>query len=280
MRFLRRRPSFALTLIAAAAVLLGVPPKLRAQGGEPQYFAIKNATVVPVSGPRIENATVIVSRGVISAIGKDAATATLTPFIENNLFLARLNDYYNGNYLGQATIIDLARANGYAVAVVGKLGPTAIQDIAEIRAPLSDFQPTSATIIDDTTGPQGIPLPQNVREEMNASGLPASTPDRSNGHEPSSRHNNGHPGTLAANFYQQQYLANAATQAVLPAFRKQLKPFFLIFWFLFQLWQANFSLTHPDAGGGVAFAAHVGGFVFGAVAVKAFQVRPPLPVPR
>jgi Amidohydrolase family len=73
MRFLRRRPSFALTLIAAAAVLLGVPPKLRAQGGEPQYFAIRNATVVPVSGPRIENATVIVSRGVISAIGKDAA---------------------------------------------------------------------------------------------------------------------------------------------------------------------------------------------------------------
>ncbi|PYX89316.1 MAG: alkaline phosphatase family protein [Acidobacteria bacterium] len=164
------------------------------------------------------------------AIGRDAATATLTPFIENNLFLARLNDYYNGNYLGQPTIMDLARANGYAVAVVGKLGPTAIQDIAEIRAPLNDLQPTSATIIDDTTGPQGIPLPQNVREEMNASGLPASAPDRSNGHEPSSRHNNGRPGTLAANFYQQQYLASAATQAVLPALRKQLKPFFLIFW--------------------------------------------------
>jgi len=52
---------------------------------------------------------------------------------------------------------------------------------------------------------------------------------------------------------------------------------FLIIWFLFQLWQANFSLTHPDAGGGVAFAAHVGGFVFGAVALKAFQVRQPLP---
>src|SRR5438045_3457675 len=82
--------------------------------------------------------------------------------------------------------------------------PTAIHDIAEIRAPLNDLQPTSATIIDDATGPQGIPLPQNVREEMNASGLPASAPDRSNGHEPSSRHNNGRPGTLAANFYQQQ----------------------------------------------------------------------------
>jgi rhomboid family protein len=52
--------------------------------------------------------------------------------------------------------------------------------------------------------------------------------------------------------------------------------FFLGFWFLFQLWQSGFSLTHPGSGGGVAFAAHVGGFLFGAVAVRAFQVRAPL----
>jgi membrane associated rhomboid family serine protease len=52
--------------------------------------------------------------------------------------------------------------------------------------------------------------------------------------------------------------------------------FFLGFWFLFQLWQGGFSVTQPDAGGGVAFAAHVGGFLFGVVAVKAFQVRAPL----
>jgi membrane associated rhomboid family serine protease len=52
--------------------------------------------------------------------------------------------------------------------------------------------------------------------------------------------------------------------------------FFLIVWFLFQLWQSNFSITHPNQGGGVAFAAHVGGFIFGALTVKVFQVRPPL----
>jgi membrane associated rhomboid family serine protease len=51
---------------------------------------------------------------------------------------------------------------------------------------------------------------------------------------------------------------------------------FLGFWFLLQLWESGFSMTHPDAGGGVAFAAHVGGFVFGALAVRAFQVRTPL----
>jgi membrane associated rhomboid family serine protease len=52
--------------------------------------------------------------------------------------------------------------------------------------------------------------------------------------------------------------------------------FFLVAWFVFQLWQGDFSLTHPEQGGGVAFAAHVGGFIFGAVTVRAFQVRPPL----
>jgi Amidohydrolase family len=73
MRFLRRRLSFALSLTAAGFLVLGAAPQLHGQGGEPQYFAIRNATVVPVSGPRIENATVIVSRGIISAIAKDAA---------------------------------------------------------------------------------------------------------------------------------------------------------------------------------------------------------------
>ena len=52
---------------------------------------------------------------------------------------------------------------------------------------------------------------------------------------------------------------------------------FLGFWFLFQLWQGGFSITHPDSGGGVAFAAHVGGFVTGAALIRVFQTRPPLP---
>jgi membrane associated rhomboid family serine protease len=52
--------------------------------------------------------------------------------------------------------------------------------------------------------------------------------------------------------------------------------FFLVFWFVFELWQGGFSLTHPGQGGGVAFAAHIGGFLFGALAVRVFQVQAPL----
>jgi imidazolonepropionase-like amidohydrolase len=53
--------------------LFSAAPPLRAQGGEPQYFAIRGAKVVPVSGLPIENATILISRGLITAIGKDLA---------------------------------------------------------------------------------------------------------------------------------------------------------------------------------------------------------------
>jgi membrane associated rhomboid family serine protease len=42
--------------------------------------------------------------------------------------------------------------------------------------------------------------------------------------------------------------------------------FFLGFWFLYQLFEANFGIFSSGAnGGGVAFFAHVGGFVFGVI---------------
>jgi membrane associated rhomboid family serine protease len=51
---------------------------------------------------------------------------------------------------------------------------------------------------------------------------------------------------------------------------------FLGFWFLFQLWEGGFSLVMPQASGGVAFFAHIGGFVFGAATVRLWIKRPPL----
>ena len=52
--------------------------------------------------------------------------------------------------------------------------------------------------------------------------------------------------------------------------------FFLLFWFGFQLLDGSSSISHPEEGGGVAFFAHIGGFVFGALTVKLFQKRRPL----
>ncbi len=51
---------------------------------------------------------------------------------------------------------------------------------------------------------------------------------------------------------------------------------FLGIWFLFQLWQGGWAVAHPEAGGGVAFFAHIGGFVFGLVTVFLVAKRRPL----
>jgi membrane associated rhomboid family serine protease len=51
---------------------------------------------------------------------------------------------------------------------------------------------------------------------------------------------------------------------------------FLGFWFALQLWQCGFSLVQPEEGGGVAFFAHIGGFVFGMATVYLFRKRAPL----
>lgn len=48
---------------------------------------------------------------------------------------------------------------------------------------------------------------------------------------------------------------------------------FLGFWFLFQLWEAGFSVVVPQAGGGIAFFAHIGGFLFGILTVHVFARR-------
>jgi membrane associated rhomboid family serine protease len=52
--------------------------------------------------------------------------------------------------------------------------------------------------------------------------------------------------------------------------------FFLGIWFVFQLIDGSASIAHPQEGGGVAFFAHIGGFVFGLATVKLLQVRRPL----
>jgi membrane associated rhomboid family serine protease len=51
---------------------------------------------------------------------------------------------------------------------------------------------------------------------------------------------------------------------------------FLGIWFLFQLWEGGWAILHPESGGGVAFFAHVGGFVFGAATVYVVATKRPL----
>jgi len=51
---------------------------------------------------------------------------------------------------------------------------------------------------------------------------------------------------------------------------------FLGVWIGLQIWQGGLGLLHPEAGGGVAFFAHIGGFAFGVLTVFLVRKRPPL----
>jgi membrane associated rhomboid family serine protease len=51
---------------------------------------------------------------------------------------------------------------------------------------------------------------------------------------------------------------------------------FIGIWFLFQLWEGSFGIIQPQSGGGVAFFAHIGGFVFGFLTIRVFARHRPL----
>src|SRR6201994_1174652 len=96
------------------------------------------------------------------------ANGSVTPFLENDAVLADLNTQYDNNSLGEPTLLSTARAHGFNVASVGKLGPTAIQQADVLsRDQLGLIQANDAIIIDDSTGtPAGIPLPIDLAEPI------------------------------------------------------------------------------------------------------------------
>jgi rhomboid family protein len=60
-------------------------------------------------------------------------------------------------------------------------------------------------------------------------------------------------------------------------FREVPAIFFLGIWILLQALDGTISVTTPNAGGGVAFFAHIGGFAWGLLTVRLFKRRDPLP---
>jgi membrane associated rhomboid family serine protease len=62
----------------------------------------------------------------------------------------------------------------------------------------------------------------------------------------------------------------------IPLLREIPAVWFLGVWIVFQLYDGGFELLHPQSGGGTAFFAHIGGFVFGALTIRLLAERPPL----
>lgn len=126
---------------------------------------------------------------------------------ENDVMLGEMNDHFGGNYLNETSLIAAARKAGLATAVIGKVGPTAIQDVTQRDG-------TATIVIDDAIGtPKGIAVPQGIREAIEAAGLAPAAPKKA-----------------VPNDEQQRYLSAIATKVVLPKLARSRKPFVLLFW--------------------------------------------------
>jgi arylsulfatase A-like enzyme len=147
------------------------------------------------------------------------------PFIENDAILGDLDDHFEGNYLGEDTLLALARAHGYSTAAIGKLGPAAIQDITQLAPKDHRFSVPQTIIIDDSTGGDAPPLDAELLAALSSAGLPGATPARQQ-----SPGDSKSPGTHDANVVQQRYFIDVTTRAVLPLFKQRDKPFVLIYW--------------------------------------------------
>jgi arylsulfatase A-like enzyme len=151
--------------------------------------------------------------------------ASSVPFIENDAVLGDLDDHFEGNYLGEQTLLALARAHGYSTAAIGKLGPAAIQDITQLMPRQQRFALPQTIIIDDATGADAPPLDGDTRAALASAGLPDATPARQQ-----SAGDRNTPGTHDANVVQQRYFIDATTRAVLPLMRQRGRPFMLVYW--------------------------------------------------
>ena len=142
--------------------------------------------------------------------------------VEDDVVLGLLNQRYGGDYLGRASLLRAARAKGYETAVVGKLGPAAIQD-ATARG-------EGTIVIDDATASksgEGVPADPQILAAIKAAGLELPTPDRGLNSWPGAYNM---PGVQVANVDQQAWFVKVATQVLLPRFKASGRPFLLVFW--------------------------------------------------
>jgi len=128
--------------------------------------------------------------------------------LENDTVLSEMNQKFGGNYLNEETLIARARARGFQTAVIGKLGPTRIQD------PTAGADGAQTLILDDNTGHEGgFGLPAWFTREMKNAFVTG-----------------GAPASQVPNIPQEVWLMKATTRIVLPHFAQSGKPFAMLFW--------------------------------------------------
>ncbi len=150
-----------------------------------------------------------------------ADTPSLMAGLENDEVLGGMNQHYAGDYLNETSVLAAAREQGFSTAAIGKLGPTAIQDVTARDG-------TGTIVIDDNTGfPGGVPLAPDVKQAIKAIGLDPQAEDRGLNGDPGDFSRSG---VHVANVQQQNWFAAVATKVLIPRFKAAGKPFVLVYW--------------------------------------------------
>jgi arylsulfatase A-like enzyme len=128
-------------------------------------------------------------------------------FQEDDILLGDLAAHFGGNYLNETSFLAAARQAGFATAAIGKVGPTAIQDITQRDG-------NGTIIIDDALNtPKGITVSPAIDDAIKTASLSPTAPK-----------------TDVPNTVQQQYLVAVATKVVLPKLASSGHPFAMLYW--------------------------------------------------
>ena len=154
-----------------------------------------------------------------------AATQSDTPSpianLENEEALGAMNRRYGGDYLNEVSLLAAAHAHGFSTAAIGKLGPTAVQDVTARDG-------ARTIVIDDNTGrPGGLALSPDIERAIRTVGLDPQAEDRGLNGDPG---DDSRSGVHVANVQQQDWFAAVAAKVLLPRFKEARKPFVLVFW--------------------------------------------------
>lgn len=154
------------------------------------------------------------------------APGTLTPNLEEDHVLGDVDAMSAGNYLTELSLLAAARMHGYNTAALGKIGPTALQDVSQLASVQGVCRTPTTVIMDGSTGTAaGVPVDPDIARRLEQAGLGMGPPARSQ-----SAGTNRTPGSLAPNVAHYRWLADATTKVILPKFVASGQPFALVSW--------------------------------------------------
>jgi hypothetical protein len=143
-----------------------------------------------------------------------AKGGTQLTFFEDDGALRDVKAHFGNDYLGDTTLLAAARSAGLTTAVVGKIGPAAIQDITAMNG--------DGIIVDDGANypigldgrPTGfVKIGDDLAKRIKEAGLA-----------------NKAPFPAVPNTAQQTYMTDVTVKALLPMMKARRKPFALLYW--------------------------------------------------